>query len=57
MITNPYTKMNVNNTFSHVTLKNEKYYAVITKTARAQNQGTIPITNYSKEKCKMISYP
>lgn len=49
-----HTQIKANNTFSHVTLWSEKYiYLVITKTARADNQGTIPITIYSKEKCKV----
>jgi len=28
MITNPYTKMNVNNIHSHITLENEKYHTM-----------------------------
>lgn len=54
MITNAHTEIKANNTFSHVTLWSEKYiYPVITKIARADNQGIIPITIYSKEKCKV----
>lgn len=52
MITNPHTKIKTNNIFSHYTLRSEKYIyikTVVTKTARAHNQGTvtIPITKKS----------
>lgn len=63
MITNSQTKIKASNIFFHDTLKSEKYIfiqIVITKIARTYNQGTIPIANYSKKKCKadyIILYP
>lgn len=55
MITNSQTKIKASNIFFHDTLRSEKYIfvqIVITKIARAYSQGTIPITNHSKKKCK-----
>lgn len=63
MITNSQTKIKASNIFFHYTLRREKYIfiqIVITKIARAYNQGTIAITNYSQKKCKadyIILYP